>query len=237
MTVLGAGLLWFGWFGFNAGSALTAGGLATTAFVNTQVAAAAGAVAWAVVEAMRMQKATMLGVASGLVAGLVAVTPAAGFVSPIGALAIGGIAGVACFGGVLLKNRFGYDDALDAFGVHGIGGAAGAVLTGVFATAALTGDAIGGGLIAGNARLVGIQLLGVLAAAAYAIVVTVVILKVVRATVGLRVDPEVEHEGLDGTLHGESGYALGSGGAGGGSLPESARQEPHAALVSAHGEA
>jgi Amt family ammonium transporter len=237
MTVLGAGLLWFGWFGFNAGSALTAGGLATTAFVNTQIAAAAGAVAWAVVEAMRMQKATMLGVASGLVAGLVAVTPAAGFVSPIGALAIGGIAGVVCFGGVLLKHRFGYDDALDAFGVHGIGGAAGAVLTGVFATAALTGDAIGGGLIAGNARLVGVQLLGVGAAAAYAVVVTVVILKVVKATVGLRVEPEVEHEGLDGNLHGESGYALGSGGAGGGSLPEPARQGHASALVSVQGEA
>ena len=236
MTVLGAGLLWFGWFGFNAGSALTAGSLATTAFVNTQIAAAAGAVAWAVIEAARMKKATMLGVASGLVAGLVAVTPAAGFVSPIGALAIGGIAGVACFGGVLLKNRFGYDDALDAFGVHGIGGAAGAVLTGVFATAALTGDAIGGGLIAGNARLVGVQLLGVVAAAAYAVIVTVVILKVVKATVGLRVEPEAEHEGLDGTLHGESGYSLGSGGAGGGSLPEPARKG-HAALVSVQGEA
>jgi ammonium transporter, Amt family len=207
MTVLGAGVLWFGWFGFNAGSALTAGGSAAVAFVNTQLAAAAGAVMWAVIEATRLQKATMLGVASGLVAGLVAVTPAAGFVTPIGALAIGGIAGVVCFGGVMLKQRLGYDDALDAFGVHGVGGAAGAVLTGVFATAALTPGGEGGGL-----RLVGIQLLGVGAAAAYAAIVTLGILMLVKRTVGLRVDAEVEYEGLDGALHGESGYAIGGGG-------------------------
>lgn len=207
MTVLGAGVLWFGWFGFNAGSALTAGGSAAVAFVNTQLAAAAGAVMWAVIEATRLQKATMLGVASGLVAGLVAVTPAAGFVSPIGALAIGGIAGVVCFGGVMLKQRLGYDDALDAFGVHGVGGAAGAVLTGVFATAALAPGGEGGSL-----RLVGIQLLGVGAAAAYAAIVTLGILVLVKRTVGLRVDAEVEYEGLDGALHGESGYAIGGGG-------------------------
>jgi|SRR5688572_24666168 len=207
MTVLGAGVLWFGWFGFNAGSALTAGGSAAVAFVNTQLAAAAGAVMWAVIEATRLQKATMLGVASGLVAGLVAVTPAAGFVTPIGALAIGGIAGVVCFGGVMLKQRLGYDDALDAFGVHGVGGAAGAILTGVFATAALAPGGEGGGL-----RLVGIQLLGVGAAAAYAAIATLGILVLVKRTVGLRVDAEVEYEGLDGALHGESGYAIGGGG-------------------------
>jgi ammonium transporter, Amt family len=215
LTVIGAGLLWFGWFGFNAGSALTAGGSATVAFVNTQLAAAAGAVIWAVIEASRMQKATMLGVASGLVAGLVAVTPAAGFVSPIGAIAIGGIAGVVCFGGVMLKARLGYDDALDAFGVHGVGGAAGAVLTGVFATVALTPESVGGGVVAGNWHLLGVQLLGVGVAAAYSAIVTFGILKLVKLTVGLRVESDVEREGLDGALHGESGYALGAGGAGG----------------------
>jgi ammonium transporter, Amt family len=208
LTILGAGLLWFGWFGFNAGSALTAGGSAAIAFVNTQVAAAAGAVVWAIIEARRTQKATMLGVASGLVAGLVAVTPAAGFVTPMGALAIGAIAGGVCFAGVLLKSRLGYDDALDAFGVHGVGGAAGAILTGVFATAAFAPD--------GRAHLIAMQLLGVGACAAYAAVMTIGILKLVNLTVGLRVDPEIEHEGLDGALHGESGYALGAGGAGGG---------------------
>jgi Amt family ammonium transporter len=220
LTILGAGILWFGWFGFNAGSALTAGGSAAVAFVNTQIAAAAGAVVWAVIEAARMQKATMLGVASGLVAGLVAITPAAGFVSPMGALAIGAIAGGVCFAGVLLKSRLGYDDALDAFGVHGVGGAAGAVLTGVFATAALTPESVGGGVVAGNMKLLGVQLLGVGAAAAYAAVMTLGILKLVKLTVGLRVDPEIEHEGLDGNLHGESGYALGAGGAGHGHAPE-----------------
>jgi ammonium transporter, Amt family len=162
---------------------------------------------WAVIEATRLQKSTMLGASSGLVAGLGAVTPAAGFVTPIGALAIGGIAGVVCFGGVMLKQRLGYDDALDAFGVHGVGGAAGAILTGVFATAALAPGGEGGGL-----RLVGIQLLGVGAAAAYAAIVTLGILVLVKRTVGLRVDAEVEYEGLDGALHGESGYAIGGGG-------------------------
>jgi Amt family ammonium transporter len=222
LTILGAGLLWFGWFGFNAGSALTAGASATVAFVNTQLAAAAGAVIWAVIEATRMQKATMLGVASGLVAGLVAITPAAGFVSPMGALAIGGIAGAVCFAGVLLKSRLGYDDALDAFGVHGVGGAAGAVLTGVFATAALTPESVGGGVVAGNFKLLGMQVLSVVAAGTYAAVVTFGILKLVKLTVGLRVDAETEHEGLDGALHGESGYAIGAGGAGGGAHVSSA---------------
>jgi Amt family ammonium transporter len=224
LTCLGAGLLWFGWFGFNAGSALTAGASAATAFVNTQIAAAGGAVVWAVIEASRMQKATMLGVASGLVAGLVAVTPAAGFVSPIGALAIGGIAGVVCYAGVLVKHRLGYDDALDAFGIHGIGGAAGALLTGVFATAALTPESVGGGVVAGNFDLLGAQAIGVIAAAAYAAAATFAILKLVAWTVGLRVDRETEHEGLDGALHGESGYALGSGGAGGGAQESAPRE-------------
>src|SRR5688572_4556910 len=137
MTVLGAGLLWFGWFGFNAGSALAADGLASLALVNTHLAAATGALSWAAIEALRIGKPTMLGVASGLVGGLVGITPAAGFVDPMAAIGIGGLAGLACYGGVLLKARLGYDDTLDAFGVHGVGGAAGALLTGVFASAAV----------------------------------------------------------------------------------------------------
>ncbi|MBK9034997.1 MAG: ammonium transporter [Myxococcales bacterium] len=220
LTVLGAGLLWFGWFGFNAGGAMTGGadgsaaapGTAALALVNTHLAAAAGALAWAALEAMRQKKATMLGVASGLVAGLVGITPAAGFVGPGAAMVIGALTGGACFAGVLLKHRFGYDDSLDAFGVHGVGGAVGAILTGVFATAALTPAAVGGGALAGNLGLVGEQLLGLAAAGAYAAIVTLVLLKLIDKTVGLRVEPEVEYEGLDGALHGETGYAFGGGG-------------------------
>ncbi|HEY5934763.1 MAG TPA: ammonium transporter [Kofleriaceae bacterium] len=201
MTVLGAALLWFGWFGFNAGSALGANGLAARALVNTHIAAAAGALAWVLFEGVRIKKATMLGFASGLVAGLVAITPAAGFVSPMSALAIGGIAGAVCYGGVLLKSRLGYDDALDAFGVHGIGGATGALLTGLLARA-IDNKGVGGGL-----DLLGKQAIALLAAGAWAAVVTFVLLKVIDRLVGLRVDPEHEHDGLDGTLHGESAYA------------------------------
>ena len=231
MTVLGAGLLWFGWFGFNAGGAVTgsaesaagAPGLSALALVNTHLAAAAGALMWAVLEASRQKKATMLGVASGLVAGLVGITPAAGFVNPGAAMIIGAITGGACFAGVLLKHRLGYDDSLDAFGVHGVGGAAGAVLTGVFATAALTPSSVGGGALAGNLGLLGEQLLGLVAAGAYAAVVTLVILKVIDKVLGLRVDRELEHEGLDGALHGESGYALGGGGGSSHPAPDEAR--------------
>ena len=209
MTVLGAGLLWFGWFGFNAGSALTSGSLAALALVNTHIAAAAGAVAWGMVEMFRLGKVSILGVASGLVAGLVGITPAAGFVSPMAAIAIGGIAGIVCYGGVLLKGRFGYDDSLDAFGVHGVGGAAGAVLTGVFANSVYN-SAGKDGLLAGNSELVLHQLIAIGAAAAYAGVVTFVILKVVDALVGLRVEKDEESEGLDSVLHGETGYTLGT---------------------------
>jgi ammonium transporter, Amt family len=208
MTVLGAGILWFGWFGFNAGSALTSGGLASQAFVNTQVAAAAGSVAWAGVEAFRQGKPTMLGVASGLVAGLVGITPAAGFVSPMGAIAIGLAAGFLCFYGVLLKSKLGYDDSLDAFGVHGVGGALGALLTGVFATKALTPGNVGG-VLSGNSKIMIAQSVGVLAAGAYAVVMTFGILKLVNALVGLRVTPDDEREGLDASLHGEVGYTIG----------------------------
>ena len=209
MTVLGAGLLWFGWFGFNAGSALKADGTAAIAFVNTHVAAAAGAVAWAIIEGVKHKKTTILGVASGLVAGLVGITPAAGFVTPMGAIAIGLIAGVVCFAGVILKGKLGYDDSLDAFGVHGVGGMAGALLTGVFATKALTPNNTGG-LLSGNASLLGAQALGVVATIVYSAVVTWVILKVLGVVMGLRADKNDELEGLDAALHGESAYVYGS---------------------------
>jgi Amt family ammonium transporter len=209
MTVVGAGILWFGWFGFNAGSALGSNGLAALALVNTHLAAAAGALAWCVVESVRIGKATMLGALSGLLAGLVAITPAAGFVGPMPAIAIGAIAGVACYGGVLLKGRFGYDDALDAFGVHGVGGALGAMLTGVFASTAFN-PAGADGVLRGNPTLLGKQTLGVLAGAAYAAVVTWGVLKLLDRVVGLRTDRDTELEGLDTVLHGEEGYALGS---------------------------
>jgi Amt family ammonium transporter len=212
MTLIGAGLLWFGWFGFNGGSALASNGLAALAFTNTHLAAAAGAFSWALVEMIRIKKATALGVASGLVAGLVAITPAAGFVSPMAAIAIGLLGGVVCYGGVLLKGRFGYDDALDAFGVHGVGGAFGALITGVFASKAFN-EAGNNGLLHGNGSLFVTQLIGVAAAAAYSAVVTFVLLKIINAVIGLRVDADAEREGLDATEHGENAYG-GSGGMG-----------------------
>ncbi len=207
MTLLGAGLLWFGWFGFNAGSALASGGLAVLALVNTHIAAAVGAVAWAVVEYLKQGKATALGIASGLVAGLVGITPAAGFVTPTGAAVIGLAAGVVCFGGVMLKSKFGYDDALDAFGVHGVDGLLGALLTGVLATSAANSAVTMSGM-----ELIMEQAIGAGVTAVYSIVVTFVLLKVLDATMGLRVDEEVEREGLDINLHGEQGYILGGDG-------------------------
>jgi Amt family ammonium transporter len=212
MTVLGAGILWFGWFGFNGGSALASNGLAALAFSNTHLAAAAGALAWALAEYMRLRKVTILGVASGLVAGLVGITPAAGFVSPMAAIIIGIAAGAICFGGVLLKERFKYDDSLDAFGVHGVGGMAGALLTGVFASK-VWNPAGADGVIAGGWGVLGTQALGVVAAAAYAVAVSFVLLKVIDKVVGLRVEKEEEAEGIDTATHGESGYAgMGSAG-------------------------
>jgi Amt family ammonium transporter len=213
MTVLGAGILWFGWFGFNGGSALASNGLAALAFANTHLAAAAGALAWGLVELIRIKKVTMLGVASGLVAGLVGITPAAGFVSPMAALAIGAAAGVVCFGGVMLKSKLGYDDALDAFGVHGVGGALGALLTGVFASKAFN-SAGADGLIFGGTGVMFTQIIGVAVTAAFAVVMSFAILKIVDITVGLRASPDEENEGLDVTQHGESGYEHGSMGAG-----------------------
>jgi Amt family ammonium transporter len=206
MTLTGAGLLWFGWFGFNAGSALTSGALASLAFMATHLGAAGGALGWLVIEWKHRGKPTALGVASGLVGGLVAITPAAGFVAPWAAIVIGVIAGFVCYGGVQLKYRFGYDDSLDAFGVHGIGGLTGALLTGVFAQKILN-DAGADGALFGNAKQLAVQALACAVTGVYAVVVTYVVLKVIDKTMGLRVEVSDEREGLDTTQHGEEGYA------------------------------
>src|SRR5580704_13524785 len=211
MTLTGAGLLWFGWFGFNAGSALASGQLAALAFMTTHLGAAGGAIGWLVVEWRHRGKPTALGVASGLVADLVAITPAAGYVAPWAAIVLGFVAGGVCYGGVLLKGRFGYDDTLDAFGVHGVGGLAGALLTGVFAQKALN-DAGADGALFGNVRQLGIQALACAATGVYAVVVTFGILKLIDATIGLRVPEAEEREGLDVTQHGEEAYGESSGG-------------------------
>jgi Amt family ammonium transporter len=204
MTLLGAGLLWFGWFGFNAGSALGANSAAANAFVATHVAAASATVAWAVVEAWHRGKASVLGAATGAVAGLVAITPACGVVGPREALVVGAVASFVCYGGVMLKTRLGYDDSLDAFGVHGIGGAWGALATGIFAVEAIGG--VAGLLEGGGIAQLGVQALGVAATAAYSFVVTFVLLKVIDATMGLRVAEEDERTGLDLAAHGETAY-------------------------------
>jgi Amt family ammonium transporter len=211
MTLLGAGLLWFGWFGFNAGSALSSGGLAALALVNTHIAAAAGALAWACIEWARHKKPSALGVASGLVAGLVAITPAAGFCGPMPALAIGLAAGGACYLGCQLKHRFGYDDALDAFGVHGIGGALGAVLTGVFASVYWNPAGHDGLAFGGVAQFLE-NLLSVGVAGLYAAIVSFGLLKIIDKVMGLRPDKDFEQEGLDATLHGEEAYSMNAGG-------------------------
>jgi Amt family ammonium transporter len=200
MTLLGAGLLWFGWFGFNAGSALSSGGSAALAFTTTQTAAAAGALSWMLAEWFHAGKPSALGAASGIVAGLVVITPAAGFVTPGWALLMGLSAGLVCYGGVMMKHRFGYDDSLDAFGVHGIGGAWGAIATGIFATVGATG------LIAGNVHQLWVQLLGVVAGGGYAIVGTLLLLFVLGKTMGLRVEKDDERMGLDQSSHSETGY-------------------------------
>ncbi|TGE33844.1 ammonium transporter [Desulfosporosinus sp. Sb-LF] len=206
MTVLGAGLLWFGWFGFNAGSALGANGLAGMAFVNTNTAAAAAAIAWAVVERIHRGKSTMLGAASGAVAGLVAITPGAGFVTPLSSIFIGFVGGVVCYYGIsLMKAKFGYDDALDAFGCHGIGGTWGALATGIFATKSIN-SAGADGLFYGNMSLLGIQALSVLITVVFAVVGTFIILKAVSLVTKLRVSDDEEATGLDLSLHGEEAY-------------------------------
>ncbi|RJQ40646.1 MAG: ammonium transporter [Nitrospiraceae bacterium] len=207
MTLLGAALLWFGWFGFNGGSAVASGSLATSAFVVTHIATAAAALSWMFVEWMHRNKPTVLGAASGAVAGLVAITPASGFVGPMPAIIIGLVAGVLCYMAVNLKTKLGYDDSLDAVGVHGVGGTWGAIATGLFASK-LINSAGNDGLFYGNATLLLNQIISVGAAWIYSFVVTLVILKVIDWTVGLRVSEENESDGLDLSQHGESGYTL-----------------------------
>jgi len=206
MTVLGASLLWFGWFGFNAGSAVAAGALATSAFVVTNTATAAAALAWMAVEWMYRGRPTVLGAASGAVAGLVAITPASGFVGPISSLIIGAGAGVLCFGAVMVKSRLGYDDSLDAVGIHGIGGTWGALATGLFASKAIN-SAGADGLFFGNPGQLWIQFVAVLASWVLAFVGTLVILKIVDWTMGLRVSDEEEQLGLDLSQHEERAYS------------------------------
>ncbi len=214
LSFIGACLLWVGWFGFNAGSALNAGSLATSAFVATHFAAAAAALGWAAAEWIRNGKPSVLGGISGAVAGLVAITPAAGFVGPMPALLIGAVAGIFCYTMVAkVKAKLGYDDSLDAFGVHGAGGTIGALLTGVFASSAINpifknsqGAALPSGVIEGNGHQIVNQLVGVIIAWLLAILGTLIILKVVDVVLGLRVSDDHEVQGLDLSQHGEEGY-------------------------------
>jgi Amt family ammonium transporter len=205
MTVLGAALLWFGWFGFNGGSAVASGSLATSAFVVTHISTAAAALSWMMAEWKYRGNPTVLGAASGAVAGLVAITPASGFVGPISAIVIGLAAGLLCYLAINLKNRFRYDDSLDVVGVHGVGGAWGALATGLFASKAIN-TAGADGLIHGNLSLLGVQALSVVSALIYSFVVTLILLKVLDWTMGLRVSEEHEANGLDLSQHGETGY-------------------------------
>ena len=206
MVVLGAGLLWFGWFGFNAGSALTAGGLAASAFTVTNIAAAAATVTWVLASYAKTRKVSVVGAACGAVAGLVAITPASGFVTPGGALVIGLVAGGLCYSATLLRARSRVDDALDVFAVHGVGGMFGAIATGVFAST--TVQAAYSGLLDGNPQQVVTQAVAVGATILYAAIGTVVIVKVVDLLLGIRVKPEVEEMGLDRSVHGEVAYQV-----------------------------
>ena len=207
MTVLGAGILWFGWFGFNAGSALSSGGLAALAFVNTNLAASAALLGWVVAEWLNSGKPTVLGGVSGAVAGLVAVTPAAGFIGPLSAVALGFVAGIVCYFAVNLKWKLGYDDSLDVVGIHLVGGTLGALATGLLASTVVNsgGD---NGLFYGNAGLFTIQFVSVMATIVYSFILTVVILKVLDLIMGVRVSEEDEKTGIDLSQHSEVGYAL-----------------------------
>jgi Amt family ammonium transporter len=202
-VALGAGLLWFGWFGFNGGSALAANGVAAVAFVNTNSAAAAGMVAWLALTWWREQRPSVTGAMTGAVAGLATVTPAAGYVPPWAAIVIGLLAAICCYAAIQFRVRRDWDDALDVWGVHGVGGGLGTILTGVFAVAAINGV---NGLFAGDARQLGIQTLGVVIAGVYAFAVTFGILKLINLFVPVRVTEAVEAQGLDEVLHGEPAY-------------------------------
>ncbi len=202
MTLLGVALLWFGWFGFNAGSALGANASAGLAFTTTMIASAAAGLSWMLMEWMIHKKPSALGLGSGVVAGLVVITPAAGYVTPFWSIVMGLSAGVLCYYGIRIKSVFGFDDSLDVVGIHGVGGSWGAIATGIFAT-------IGGtGLVAGDPALLGKQFIGVAVVAVYAFVLTYVLGLILEKTMGLRADEEAEVMGLDRELHGEVGYTL-----------------------------
>jgi ammonium transporter, Amt family len=207
LTVLGTGILWFGWFGFNAGSSLGAGTLAVTAFVNTHLAAAMAAMAWMTASWIRHKRPSVLGAAAGAVAGLVGITPAAGFVTPMAAIIIGFLAGVGCFTAVELVVRGRVDDSLDVFGVHGVGGIIGALATGLFATTSVNPAGFDG-LFYGNPGQLLTQLIAVVVTGVYAAVVTYLLLKLINLVVGIRVSPEEEARGLDTSLHGETAYQI-----------------------------
>jgi Amt family ammonium transporter len=207
MTVTGAGLLWFGWFGFNAGSALASNGLAANAFVVTHVASATAALSWIILEWLHRGKPTTLGAASGAVAGLVAITPGSGFVGPMSALIIGALVSVICYGGIMLKSRLGYDDSLDVVGIHGLGGTWGALATGLFASKLINPNGANG-LFFGNPGQLWIQFVSVAVTWLFAFVMTSIILKVVDVIVGLRVTDEEEERGLDISQHNETGYSF-----------------------------
>jgi len=240
LCLVGAGLLWFGWFGFNGGSALGSNGQAGAALAASQIAAAAAALSWMTVEWIHRGKPTALGLASGLVAGLVAVTPASGFVTPFSGLIIGLLAGAICYVAVCLKPFFKYDDSLDAFGVHGVGGFLGALLTGVLASSVLvqagTGQPIssgGGWLYDGNFSKIGTQLVAALTAVVYSFGLSFVLVKVIDMTWGFCLDARSENEGLDRTEHGEIGFDLGPSMD---LVPEAPMLEPRAAIVPPNGE-
>ena len=205
MTVIGTGLLWFGWFGFNGGSALAANGLAGTAFISTHLAGMAGMAVWSLVEWMHRGHPTTLGAASGAVAGLATVTPAAGFINPVSAIAIGMIAGAICYTAVSLKNKIGLDDSLDVIGIHGVGGVIGTICLGVFASKAIN-PAGTDGLLFGNPRFLGTQIFGVIVVGVYAFVVSWLLLKSINGLMGLRVSTEHENTGLDLSEHSETAY-------------------------------
>jgi len=207
-TLIGGAFLWFGWFGFNAGSALTSGGLAANALVVTYFSAAAGLVSWTVAEWVYLKKPSVLGALSGMLAGLVAITPAAGFVSPGSSILIGLAGGLVCYFGVRIKSKFGFDDSLDAFGIHGLGGIFGAIATGLFASSIVNPGGANGVFIQASAgfHLLYEQVFAIGVTVVYSGVLTYVIAKVIDKTMGLRVDEDVEAQGLDSTLHGESAY-------------------------------
>jgi len=206
MTLIGTALLWFGWFGFNAGSAVASSGLAGSAFIVTHIASASAALTWVLIEWIAYKKPTALGLATGAVAGLVAITPASGFVGPMPAIVIGAVVSLLSFGAIKLKTKLGYDDSLDVFGVHGVGGTWGALATGLFASK-LVNSAGADGLFFGNPALVGKQLIAIVITMVYSMVVTFILVSILKAVMGLRVPAEEETTGLDVAEHGESGYA------------------------------